>query len=150
MIAGIGVMYAMMVLPFSGLWRGSLFVLFLAYSARHLPTAIGAITPAIHQLGADLDNSARVMGASWWRAVTDVVLPVLRPAMFSGFVLMFGLFTKEYATALFVVVPGTEVLGVSILRSWAQGDGRRDGRPPPAFRWPWSPSSSSSWSACLE
>ena len=122
MIAGIGFLYSLMVLPFSGVWRGSLVLLFLAYTARHLPTAVGAIVPSIHQLGPDLDRSARVMGANWWQSVRAVVLPVLRPAILSGFVLTVGLFSKEYATAVFLVVPGTEVLGVSILRAWAQGD----------------------------
>lgn|GEM_PF-5518780 len=39
----------------------------------------------------------------------------------ASFALLFIAFTKEYSTAIFLVAPGSELLGVSILQAWNQG-----------------------------
>lgn len=50
-----------------------------------------------------------------------VMFRLIAPVLFASFVLLFISFTKEYSTAIFLVAPGSEVLGVSILQSWNQG-----------------------------
>ena len=47
-----------------------------------------------------------------------VMFRLIAPALFASFALLFISFTKEYSTAIFLVAPGSEVLGVSILQSW--------------------------------
>ena len=44
------------------------------------------------------------------------------PALFSCFALIFISFFKEYSTAIFLFAPGSEVIGISILQFWDQGE----------------------------
>lgn len=122
MIAGIGFLYVILLIPNSGWLRNTIWVLVAVYIARFLPTAIGAVSPSLHQIGPDLDRSARIMGADWWTACRAILLPLIKPALFSAFALLFIQFTKEYSTAIFLIAPGSEVIGVSLLQAWAQGN----------------------------
>jgi iron(III) transport system permease protein len=122
MIAGLGVFYAMLIVPFVHHLGGTIWIIMLAYIARYLPTGYGVVSPALLQIGPDLDRAARVMGASWWTAVTRVLLRLLSPSMLAAYALLFVAFLKEYSTAVFLFGPGTEVLGTSMLRYWANGD----------------------------
>ncbi|MFK8253040.1 ABC transporter permease [Ancylobacter terrae] len=122
MIAGLGVFYALLAIPAIQHLAGTIWIIGLAYLARYIPTGYGAMSPALLQIGPDLDRSARVMGASWWQSCRAVILPLLRPAMLASYCLLFIAFLKEYATAVFLFAPGTEVLGTAMLRYWANGD----------------------------
>jgi iron(III) transport system permease protein len=122
MIAGLGVFYAMLVLPFSQYLAGTIWIIMIAYLSRYLPTGYGVISPALLQIGPDLDRAARVMGASWWTTCRTILLRLLSPAMLAAYSLLFVAFLKEYSTAVFLFAPGTEVLGTAMLRYWANGD----------------------------
>ena len=122
MIAGLGVFYAMLMLPFSQYLAGTIWIIMFAYLSRYLPTGYGVISPALMQIGPDLDRAARVMGASWWTTCRTILLRLLSPAMLAAYSLLFVAFLKEYSTAVFLFAPGTEVLGTAMLRYWANGD----------------------------
>lgn len=122
MIAGLGVFYAMLLVPGLMALNGTIWIIGLAYLSRYLPTGFGVLSPALAQIGPDLDRAARVMGATWWQAVTKIILHLLRPAMLGAYALIFVAFLKEYSTAVFLFGPGTEVLGTSMLRYWVNGD----------------------------
>ena len=49
------------------------------------------------------------------------MLPLLRPAIFSAFVLMFVEILCDYDPALFLVKPGNEVIGTTMLSQFIQG-----------------------------
>ena len=122
MVAGTGVLYLMLFVPQVGWLRNTIWILIIAYVARALPIGVGAISPSLMQIAPDLDRAARVSGATWWQTSQRILLGLVTPALFSSFVLLFISFTKEYTTAIFLIAPGSEVLGVSILQAWAQGD----------------------------
>lgn len=121
MIAGVGVLYVLMYVPQIGWLRNSIWIIVLAYVARALPTGLGAIAPSLTKISPDLDRAARVVGADWWTSMRLVIFRLVTPALFASFALLFIGFTKEYSTAIFLVAPGSEVLGVSILQAWNQG-----------------------------
>lgn len=122
LVAGIGVFYAVMLLPGIGWLRNSLWLLILVFMMRGIPIGYGALTTPLHQISSDLDSSARVMGGDWWISIRAVVLPLMRPALASCFVLLFIGFFKDYATAVFLVAPGTELIGPTMLSYWLQGN----------------------------
>ena len=121
-VAGIGLFWATLMLPFMQVLQGTIFILMIAFTMRTIPVAFGAISPALVQIGQELDKSARSSGADWWTAVTRIILPLLRPAMFSSYVLLFLAFIKEYASAAFLYAPGSEIIGTTMLSFWANGD----------------------------
>jgi iron(III) transport system permease protein len=120
-IAGIGFFYAAVFFPPIGLLRNSIWILVVAYIVNIIPTGYGALSPTMLQIGSDLDRSARVNGAGWWKAITTIILPLSKPAMFTCFALLFINFFKEYTIAVFLVAPGSEVIGTTLLQVWQQG-----------------------------
>jgi iron(III) transport system permease protein len=121
LIAGIGIFYAVVFFPPLGWLSGTIWLLAFAYAAQAIPKAYGAIAPGLLQIGPDLDRAARVMGSDWWKATSTVIFPLLRPSLMAAFSLLFISFFKEYAIAIFLVTPGTEVIGTTLLQSWMQG-----------------------------
>lgn len=121
-IAGLGFFYAVLWLPGADLIRGTIFVLILAFVIRYIPVGFGAIAPALAQIGEELDRGARISGADWWTTVTRIILPILKPALFSCYALLFIHFFKEYVTAAFLYQPGSEIIGTTMLQLVAQGD----------------------------
>lgn len=121
-VAGIGFFWAMLLLPFAYWLQGTIWILMIAFAMRGIPTAYGAIAAALVQVGTELDQSARSVGAGWWKTCTAIVLPLIRPALFSAFTLLFLSFLKEYASAVFLYAPGSEIIGTTMLSLWSNGD----------------------------
>lgn len=121
-IAGLGFFYAAVWLPGLDLIRGTIWILMIAFILRYIPVGFGAVAPALAQVGDELDRGARVSGADWWTTVTRIILPILKPALFSCFALLFIHFFKEYVTAVFLYQPGSEIIGTTMLQLVAQGD----------------------------
>ncbi|MFC3053240.1 ABC transporter permease [Kordiimonas pumila] len=121
-VAGIGFFWGMLLFPFLDPLHGTIWILILAFTMRTIPTAFGAISPALMQLSKDLDQSARSIGADWWTTVRKVVLPLLKPALFGAYVMLFLSFLKEYASAAFLFSSGSEIIGTTMLQFWVNGD----------------------------
>lgn len=121
-VAGIGFFWGMLLFPFLSPLHGTIWILILAFTMRNIPTAFGAISPALMQISTELDQSARTCGADWWAAVQRVILPMLKPAMLGAYVLLFLSFLKEYASAAFLYAPGSEIIGTTMLQFWTNGD----------------------------
>lgn len=121
-IAGLGFFYAVVWVPGLDLVRGTIWILMAAFIMRYIPIGFGAIAPALAQLSDDLDKGARIAGADWWTTSTRIILPLLKPALFSTFALLFIHFFKEYVTAVFLYQPGSEIIGTVMLQLWTQGD----------------------------
>ncbi len=121
-VAGIGLFWAMLLLPGVNMLHGTIWILILAFTMRGIPTAFGAISPALFQIGRELDQSARSCGADWWTTSRTIVIPLLKPAIFGAYVLLFLSFLKEYSSAVFLFAPGSEIIGTTMLSFWANGD----------------------------
>lgn len=121
-IAGLGFFYAIIWVPGLDIIRGTIWVLIAAFVVRYIPIGFGSIAPAMTQIGEELDKAARISGASWWTTMYRIILPLLKPALFSTFALLFIHFFKEYVTAVFLYQPGSEIIGTTMLTLYAQGD----------------------------
>lgn len=115
LVAGLGFFYASVIFPPLELVRGTLWILIIAFIMRHLPLGYGATVPAMMQISVDLERSARSAGASWWRSMVSIVMPLLKPALLATYTIFFLQFFKEYSTAIFLVTPGNEIIGSVML-----------------------------------
>ncbi|MEV5013435.1 ABC transporter permease [Streptomyces sp. NPDC053780] len=122
LIVGIGLFWAFTWMPGGDAVRGTLFALIIAFGIRALPSAYGAISPATMQLGAELDNAARVAGADWWRTVSRIMLRLLMPAMLASFLLIWTQMIREYAPAMFLAGAESQVIGTTAIDLWTQGE----------------------------
>lgn len=121
-IVGIGFLWSTLLVPGLGELRNTLAVLAVAFTVRFLPIGFGAVVPSVVRVSNELDRAARISGASWLRTMRSVMVPLLRPALASAFVLLFVSFLKEYASALFLVSRGSEVIGTTMIELWRQGN----------------------------
>lgn len=121
LMIGLGVFYATVFLPGFETLRNTIWPLVIAYLVRYMPLGYGVIAPALMQVTTDFDRAARVKGASWSMISLRIVLPIIRPALLSCLILLMIQSTKEYAAAIFLYAPGSEVIGSTMLTLWVQG-----------------------------
>jgi iron(III) transport system permease protein len=122
LIIGIGFFWTFLVTGALGdFFRQSIWGIMLAFCIRNLPFAYVVMYPTLARIGEELDRAGRSVGASWWRTCRSIVLPLLRPALFASFILMFVEILNDYDPALFLVKPGNEVIGTTMLSSFIQG-----------------------------
>jgi iron(III) transport system permease protein len=122
MVAGIGFLWVVLWVPGLNLLHGTLAIMIIAFTMRDLPTAYATVAPSFLQIGREIDQSARVSGASWWRTVLSIVVPIARPALIACYLIVFIAFIKEYASAVFLYAPGNEIIGTTMLSTWAKGE----------------------------
>jgi iron(III) transport system permease protein len=122
LIIGIGFFWAYLLTGGPGSWlRQGIWGILLAFCIRNLPFAYVVMYPTMARIGEELDRAGRSVGAGWWRTCRSIVLPLLKPALFASFVLMFVEILNDYDPALFLVRPGTEVIGTTMLDTFLQG-----------------------------
>ena len=103
-------------------WSGSLgiklyntiWIILVAYMARYLSFSMKTSSAALLQVHSSLEEAARVCGASHTESLSDVTLPLIRPAMVSGFFLIFLPAMREVTTSILLYGPYTRTLGVQI------------------------------------
>ena len=112
MIIGVGFMWFLVKTPlYATIWG-----LLLAYVGTYLPYGVRPLRSAFMQIDSELEESARVFGASFLRALKDVVVPLLAPGVLSAWVLMACMFIRELSVSVVLSRPGTEVLTVEIMK----------------------------------
>ncbi len=120
-IVGIGFLWAFLLVPGLGSLRNTIIAISVAFIMRYLPLGFSAVSPAVLQVSDELDRAGRVAGATWLGTIRHILLPILRPALLSGYILLAISFLKEYSTALFLVAEGSRVIGTTMLELWKQG-----------------------------
>jgi iron(III) transport system permease protein len=121
-IIGIGFFWTfLLVNPPGSALRNSMWGIMLALSVRSLTIAYFVMSAAFVTVSESLDHAARSGGANWWTAMTRITLPILRPALFVSFILLFISILNDYDPALFLVTPGHEIMGVSMLDALQKG-----------------------------
>jgi iron(III) transport system permease protein len=111
-VIGLGFLWSYVYLPI----YGTLWVLVFCYMARFLPYATETVGAQIVQLDKVLEEAAWASGASRVESFRRVVLPLLRPALQSGYFLLFIAYFREIAAAALIYTASTQVLSISI---WA-------------------------------
>lgn len=121
-LVGLGFFWFFALVTPIGWVRGTLLALIIAFTCRTLPIAYGAIAPVVSQVGTELDQAARTVGADWWHTVSRILLRLFVPALFSSFVLVFVQMMKELSSAIFLVTSDTQIIGTTALQLWFNGD----------------------------
>ena len=121
-IIGIGFFWAYLLTGALGdFFRDSIWGIMVAFCVRNLPLAYIVMYPTLARIGEELDRAGRAAGAGWWRTSRTIVLPLLKPALFASFILLFVEIINDYDPAVFLVRPGTEVMGATMLSQFIQG-----------------------------
>ena len=86
----------------------------VAYIARYVAFSMKSASASLQQVHYSLEDAARSSGATHFESLTDITLPLIRPAMISGFFLIFLPAMRELTTSVLLYGPYTRTLGVAI------------------------------------
>jgi sulfate/thiosulfate transport system permease protein len=67
-----------------------------------LPFVVRTVQPILEDLDIEFEEAAASLGATRWQTVRRVVLPLLAPALLTGFALAFARAVGEYGSVIFI------------------------------------------------
>lgn len=100
--------------------QGTLFGLFLGHLFLATPFVIGAVGAVLQRFNPSLEEAALILGASRWRTLRRVTLPVLMPGIFSGGLYAFIVSFTDVPVALFLAASGRATFPVELFYSMEQ------------------------------
>lgn len=100
---------------------GTIWIIFLAYFTRFMPYGMRYVTTSMHQISAELEESAQTSGATWVQTFRRVILPLIMPGMIAGWIYVISVSLRELASSLLLYSPGNEVLAIEIWNLWENG-----------------------------
>lgn len=89
-------------------------IIFVAYIARYMAFSLKSNSAALEQVSDSLEEASRACGATHFRALKDIVIPLIRPGMISAFFLIFLPALRELTTSVLLYGPSTRTIGVAI------------------------------------
>jgi iron(III) transport system permease protein len=79
-------------------------LIMLAYAVRRLPYALRSCMAALQQINVSLEEAAEMLGASQWRTVRRIVIPLMAGGILAGFVASFITAAVELSATILLVV----------------------------------------------
>ena len=92
----------------------TLWILMLAYITRFFPYGQRNISSIMLAISEELDQSSRMCGASWFTTLRRITIPLLKPGLFAGWILLFIIFLRELSISIILFTTGTETLSVGV------------------------------------
>ncbi len=92
----------------------TIWIILVAYLARYLSFSMKSASASLQQVHPSLEEASRSCGASHFESLKDVTIPLIRPAMVSGFFLIFLPAMRELTTSVLLYGPYSRTLGVAI------------------------------------
>ena len=93
---------------------GTLWIILVAYLAVYLPFAVRTTHSTLQQVHDSLEEAARTSGAKLFRRLRDVILPLARPGMIAGWILVFMPALRELTVSILLYAYHTETIGVVV------------------------------------
>lgn len=105
--------------PFSwlGLY-GTLWIMLLAYTSRFIAFGVRSSQTALMQISTELEEAARVHGASQLRTIVTIVLPLVRRSLLYSWILVFILAFPEVSASVVLRGVDTDVAATALLEIW--------------------------------
>jgi iron(III) transport system permease protein len=111
-VLGFGFLIAFVATPL----YGTVWIIMLAYIVHYLPTGLRNMEALVQAISHELDDSARMSGATWWVATRRIVLPLVVPGMISLWLLLFVTFIREVSASMMLFTYGTETMSIALIR----------------------------------
>jgi iron(III) transport system permease protein len=115
----IGLLWAYVQVPlpiYATVW-----ILLIAYVTRFLPYGLRAVTSTVVQIHKDLEEASRASGGGLWTTFRRILLPLMRPGLIAGWILLATIFMREFSLSLFLYTPSSEPVGPLLYFMWLDG-----------------------------
>jgi iron(III) transport system permease protein len=100
---------------------GTLLIILLAYTGRYVPLGVRSANAAFRQIDPSLEETARVTGAGWLRTFRSVTLPLARPGLFAGWLLVFVPAIQELSASILLFSSESITLAVAVYNLYETG-----------------------------
>ena len=100
---------------------GTLAILLLAYVGRYIPLGVRAANASLRQIDPSLEESAQILGASWLTTMREVTLPLIRPGLFAGWLLVFVPVIQELSASILLFSSSSITLAVAVYNLYETG-----------------------------
>ena len=121
LLAGLAFLWVFLFFPPLSPLRSTIFAVWIAYTVVWLAYGMRLVSSSLLQVGPELEEAARSVGASRGRVSRDVTLPLIRYGLLASWLLVFMIFEREYSTGVYLLGPGTEVIGSLLVSLWGTG-----------------------------
>jgi iron(III) transport system permease protein len=101
---------------------GTIWILLVAYIARRVPLCYMNCSDAMTQINPELEESARILGASWFKSIFFISIPLLKLSLVSGWMLVFITSFRELSASILLYSPNSEVIAVTIITLFEEGE----------------------------
>jgi iron(III) transport system permease protein len=119
-VLGVAFLQAYLALPIP--IYGTIWLLIVAFTASFLPYAMRYSFPGLLQIHPELEESAQASGAGWGRTFWHIVIPLLLPALFGGWIFIFLVTIRELSIAALLYTQQSQVIATTILDLWVNGN----------------------------
>jgi len=89
----------------------TIWIILIAYVTRFLPYGLRAVSSTIIQVHKELEEASIVCGAGFAATFRRVMIPMMRPGVVAGWIILVTIFMREFSATLFLYSPGAEPLG---------------------------------------
>jgi iron(III) transport system permease protein len=120
-VAGLAIFWLFLFVPPLQPLRQTLFAMWVAYTLVWMAYGMRLVSASLLQIGPELEEAGRVVGASAGRVSRDLTVPLVRAGLIGSWLLLFVTFVREYSTGVYLLGPGTEVIGSLLVSLWATG-----------------------------
>ena len=100
---------------------GTLTILLLAYIGRTIPLGVRAAHSSLGQIDPSLEESAQILGASWLATMREITLPLIRPGLFAGWLLVFVPAIQELSASILLFSSSSITLAVAVYNLYETG-----------------------------
>lgn len=122
LVLALGVLWAYVGgVPLPFVLYGTIWIMMIAIVVAQFPQGMRVLNASMMQVGKDLEESARVHGASWAYTMRRIMVPLLKPALLSVAVIVFQAAVRDLATVVLLYSPKSRVLSTLMLDYWLGG-----------------------------
>jgi iron(III) transport system permease protein len=121
LLIGLAFLWVFLFVPPLAPLRATMFSMWLAYTVVWLAYGMRLVSSSLLQVSNELEEAARTVGASRGRVSREITLPLIRHGLLGSWLLVFMIFEREYSTGVYLLAPGNEVIGASLVSLWQGG-----------------------------
>ncbi len=118
-VLGVGVLWGYVSFPI-GVY-GTIFILLIGYVTKFMPYGLRSASTALLQIHAELEEQARIAGASFGVVLRRIILPLILPGFVAGWTLLAVVFMREFSMSILLWSSGSEVVTVLFFDYWTNG-----------------------------
>ena len=100
---------------------GTIWMLLIAYVAHYIPFGVRAATSGLAQVSPELEESSRIHGESWAGTIRKIVVPLLKPALTIGWILLFVEFIRSLSLSILLYTQDSVVMPVVVFELYETG-----------------------------